>query len=83
MEDNQCSNNIDKIVWCDERGWIYFVRSGIGESSFKGFYAKNEQDYRVGIRQHGIGALGWEKTFMEAQASLNEYAKKKKWRVFS
>lgn len=69
-------------TYTDDRGWIYFVRSGIGSDRFKGFYAKNEADYKAGIRQHGMGALKWRTCFDEAQGDLNEYAKKKGWKLY-
>lgn len=66
-------------IYTDCRGWIYFVRSGIGESNYKGFYAKNEEDYKSEHRQHGMRAMEWRKSFDEAQKDLNIYAEKKGW----
>lgn len=67
-------------TYIDNRGWIYFVRSGLGENNYKGFYAKNIEDYRACHRQHGMRSLEWRKTFDEAQGDLNVYAEKKGWK---
>lgn len=67
-------------VYTDDRGWIYSVRSGIGQDCFKGFYSRNEKDYVSSLRQHGMRALQWKKTFDQAQAELNKYAEKKRWK---
>ena len=67
-------------MYTDDRRWIYFVRSGIGSDQYKGFYAKNKEDYRDGIRQHGMRTLKWMDTFDEAQSVLNTYAEKKGWK---
>lgn len=67
-------------MYTDDRGWIYFVRSGIGVDHYKGFYTKNKKDLKAGIRQHGMRALEWRKTFDEAQKDLNVYAEKKGWK---
>ena len=67
-------------LYTDNRGWIYYVRSGIGQGAYKGFYAKNETDYKSGIHQHGMRMLGWCKTFDKAQSELNIYAEKKCWK---
>ena len=66
-------------TYLDSRGWIYFVRPGIGKNNYKGFYAKSIEDYKAGHRQHGMRALEWRKTFDEAQEDLNAYAKEKSW----
>ncbi len=66
-------------TYIDNRGWIYFVRSGLGDNNYKGFYAKNIEDYKAGYRQHGMRALKWSKNFDEAQGDLNSYAEKKGW----
>lgn len=69
-------------VYADDRGWIYFVRSGIGSDRFKPFYSKNKEDFKNGRRQHGMGALKWREKFDDAQSDLNQYAKKKGWKVY-
>lgn len=67
-------------VYIDNRGWIYFVRSGIGPDRFKGFYTKSIEDYKSGIHQHGMRAVQWQNTFDKAQSDLNIYAEKKGWK---
>lgn len=67
-------------TYIDNIGWIYFVRQGIGENNYKGFYAKNIEDYKAGHRQHGMRALEWRKTYDEAQRDLNACAEKKSWK---
>lgn len=66
-------------IYIDNRGWIYFVRPGLGENNYKGFYAKNIEDYKAGYRQHGMRSLEWRKSFDNAQKELNAYAEKKGW----
>ena len=61
----------------DDRGWIFFVRAGLGESNYKAFYKKPGQN----TMGHGYKSLPWKKTFQEAQQDLNELALKKGWKV--
>ena len=63
--------------YIDSRGWKYKVMSGIGENTFKARYQKPEKHGSVGWK--GLAAVPWRKTFDEAQADLNAYAKKKGW----
>lgn len=62
----------------DKRGWIFFVRSGLGENTFKAFYAKNVEDYQRNIRCHAVKSLEWKTAKNEAQKDLDEYAIKHK-----
>lgn len=65
--------------YIDERGWKYKVMSGIGEKpAFKARYQKPEKSGSTGWK--GLTALPWQPCFDLAQADLNAYAKKKKWR---
>lgn len=61
--------------YIDERGWKYKVMSGIGQNSFKARYQKPDKDGSDGWK--GLAAVPWRKTFDEAQADLNAYAKRK------
>lgn len=63
-------------IYVDERGWKYFVRSGIGGSSFKAFYLKTG---KAG-GGHGCRWAWWKDSFDEAQAELNRVAKNKDWK---
>ena len=64
-------------VYIDNRGWKYKVMSGIGQDSFKARYQKPDKQGSDGWK--GLAALPWRKTFDEAQADLNIYAKEKGW----
>jgi len=61
--------------YLDERGWIYFVRSGIGQATFKAFYKKPNSN-----RERGCSMVNWQSNFMQAQIELNQLAAKKRWR---
>ena len=61
----------------DERGWLFFVREGLGESNYKTFFKKPGQN----SCGHGYRNLPWRKSFREAQEDLNKLAQKKKWVV--
>jgi len=67
-------------TYIDNREWIYFVRQGLGENNYKGFYAKSIEDYKAGHRQHGMRSLEWRKTLDDAQKDLNAYAEIKGWK---
>ena len=70
------------MVYQDKRGWIFFVRAGLGESNFKAFYTKTAEDYKSGIRSHGVKSLEYRKSIQEAEADLKEYATKHKMKVY-
>lgn len=61
----------------DERGWLFFVRKGLGESNYKTFFKKPGQK----TEGHGYRNLSWQKSFREAQEDLNKLALKKGWFV--
>lgn len=61
--------------YTDERGWTYFVRSGIGGETFKTFYLKPGKLYGG----HGWRGAPWRHTFDAAQADLNKIAKQRNW----
>lgn len=63
-------------TFIDEREWVFFVRAGLGESNYKTFYKKPEQN----TMGHAYKSLPWRKTFQEAQQDLNELALKKGWK---
>lgn len=72
---------LDKKVYRDNRGWIFFVRSGLGENTFKAFYAKNVEDFQRNIRCHAVKSLEWRGTENLAQVDLDRYAANKKMEV--
>lgn len=74
---------LDKKVYRDNRGWIFFVRSGLGENTFKAFYAKNVEDFQRNIRCHAVKSLEWRGTENLAQVDLDRYAANKKMEVLN
>ena len=72
---------LDKKVYRDNRGWIFFVRSGLGENTFKAFYTKNVEDFQRNIRCHAVKSLEWRGTENLAQVDLDKYAANKKMEV--
>lgn len=75
-------NNSSAFI--DEKGYIYFIRSGIGGTEFKAYFAKTLEDYRSGFRVHGVSSpkLPYRKTRGEAYADLVFYARSKKMKPF-
>lgn len=71
-------NNASAFI--DEKGHIYFVRGGIGNSEFKVYFAKTLSDYKNDFRVHGVKSplLPYRKTRGEAYADLISYARNKK-----
>lgn len=61
-------------IYQDDRGWKYFVRTGIGENNYKTFYQKPGKK-----SPHGYTRLTWRETFDEAQSDLNLLAESKGW----
>lgn len=62
------------MIYQDKRGWIYFVKTGIGGEQFKGYYAKTIADYQSGMRNKTMKNLPWRDTKEDAEADLKEYA---------
>lgn len=62
------------MIYQDKRGWIYFVKCGIGGNQFKGYYAKSIADYQSGMRNKTMKNLSWRDTKEEAEVDLKEYA---------
>ncbi len=60
-------------TYVDNRGWIYQVMSGIGQSSYKGRYFKPGKFGRC------MQNLPWRDSFDDAQRDLNLLAKSKRW----
>lgn len=60
--------------YMDERGWVFFVRSGIGENCYKAFYRKPGSK-----KEKGCSMVAWQPTFTAAQIDLDQLAKKKNW----
>lgn len=67
-----------KVRWVDDRGWLYFVRGGIGEGNYKTFFKKPDKNGAYGCR-----AFEWRESFSEAQEDLNQYAICKGWKEVS
>lgn len=63
--------------YIDSRGWVYFVRSGLGENQFKAFYQK------PGKGAHAYKNTPWQERADDAQTDLNELAKKKGWQEYN
>ena len=62
-------------AYLDQRGWKYFVHSGIGGTTFKTFYLKPG---KIG-GGHGCRSTEWRDSFDKAQSDLNQMAKAKGW----
>lgn len=77
FSDNDFNNS---SAFIDEKGYIYFVRAGIGNSEFKVYFAKTLSDYKNDFRVHGVKSplLPYRKTRGEAYADLISYARNKK-----
>ncbi|WP_278572937.1 hypothetical protein [Fusobacterium ulcerans] len=73
--------SFEKTAYIDDRGWVFFVRSGIGGNNFKAFYAKNIEDYKAGYRCHAVKSLQWRNSMKDAKVDLDAYAKSKKMKV--
>ena len=71
----------EKKIYIDDRGWIFFVRSGIGGEVFKAFYTKNYKDYKSDYRCHAVKSLDWTDSIENAQMALDAHAKSKKMKV--
>jgi len=65
------------LVFEDKRGWIYFVRPGLGEKQFKAFYLKPGKTGGG----HSCKNLPWREYFAGAQEDLNAFAIRAGWRV--
>lgn len=63
--------------YTDKRGWIYFVRSELGENQYKTFYRKPGK--KVGIGEHAYRNIPWQDSFDKAQMDLCKLAAKKGW----
>jgi len=92
--DGNKSCNWDKSTWCwrfpktvsttpkryvDNRGWIYFVRAGIGGNTFKTFCKKDPQK-PAGMGEHGYRSTPWCETFDHAQKNLDMMAAVNGWK---
>lgn len=67
-------------AFIDKKGYIYFIRTGIGGDTFKTYFAKTLEDYKKEIRVHGVNSplLPYRSTIGEAHADLVYYARSKK-----
>ena len=63
-------------IYLDARGWQYKVMPGLGKGAYKGRYKKPERS-----GWHCMANMPWRTTVEEAQADLDEMARRKKWRV--
>lgn len=62
-------------TYTDKRGWTYRVMQGLG-NVYKARYHRPE--FKKGTGWKCVGVLPWRNTMEEAQADLDEYAKKHK-----
>ncbi|WP_088186357.1 hypothetical protein [Desulfosporosinus sp. FKA] len=67
----QCAN-----TYQDNRGWVYFVRPGIGGDVFKTFYRRPGSK-----KERGYTRLPWRHSPHEAQKDLDKLAADKKWMI--
>lgn len=67
--------------YIDSRGWKYQVMSGLGEGAFKARYQRPEKHGDVGWK--GLAAVPWRGSREEAQADLDQLAKKKGWKEWT
>lgn len=75
FQKNVCSDCDFVKKFTDERGWIYFVRKGIGDTVYKAFYKKPDSN-----KEKGCIMVKWQPSFTHAQIDLNVLAKKKNWK---
>lgn len=61
--------------YIDKRGWIYFVRAGLGLDTFNTFYKKPGKS-----GAHSSHMTQFKTTAEEAQADLDALAVKKGWK---
>ena len=62
------------MTYSDNRGWVFFVRGGIGSEEFKTFYRK------PGLKKEkGWSGTPWRPTFQEAQTGLDNEAARRGW----
>jgi hypothetical protein len=71
-----CPNCDFKVRFKDERGWVFFVRAGLGLNTFKTFTLKPG---KFGEHCCKIRTLDWRNSFQEAQEDLNRVAKERGW----
>ncbi|MHB1152073.1 MAG: hypothetical protein ACYCWE_09750 [Eubacteriales bacterium] len=70
-----------QTCYIDSRGWKYRVMPGISDPpSYKARYQNDK--HTGGTGWHGVPIMKWRETFKEAQADLDEVAKKKGWAVW-
>lgn len=69
-------------VYMDSRGWLYFVRQGLREGWYKGFYNKNANAKPDSNGWHGVRTLEYRNSRKEAEIDMQNYAKKKNMSIF-
>ncbi len=67
--------------YIDNRGWKYQVMSGLGPNTYKARYQRAEKQGDVGWK--GLTSVPWRQTQEEAQADLDQLAKKKGWKEWN
>ncbi|QNB48178.1 hypothetical protein BR63_19035 [Thermanaerosceptrum fracticalcis] len=75
FKNNVCADCGFIKKYTDERGWIYFVRGGIG-GVHKTFYRKPGNN-----KEKACSIFPWHQTFVQAQIDLNKTAKARGWQV--
>ena len=63
----------------DKRGWLFEVRSGIGEDQWKVFYWKPRKDGNLSVGWHGSKSFHWWPTKAEAEEELLSVAVAREW----
>ena len=67
-------------MYKDQRGWLYKVKSGIGEpKQWKVFYWKPRKDGNLSVGWHGSSLFKWGPTRMEAEQELLAVANERGW----
>lgn len=66
-------------IYEDYRGWRYKVMPGLGESTYKARYHK--PDSPKNTQWKCVGTLPWRNTEEDAQKDLDEWAKRKGFKV--
>lgn len=67
------------LVYQDTRGWLYYVRQGLGEPPvYKAFYNKKPDALPSSTGWHGVRTLEYRNNTIDATADLISYARKHK-----
>ena len=81
MQSAEIRNIKEANMYKDERGWLYKVKSGIGEDQWKVFYWKPRKDGDLSIGWHGSRKFHWWPTRMQAEGELRSIALAQGWQL--